>query len=199
MVERNNPLPPCSHIFAAEKSQHTYDELSAASSGSHASATSSTAPHGKPCLRTHAIIFGQVSARRVPESPPARAAGAMSTQGVDAFATRQRRWGTRAQDNSVVEWADRFALHVKPRRRDVQKKRFRKTKQQQQPRCCNARRRLNRNSSSPSRDHKVKEERRGTPADGFAARRISLEIARSALLPLVPDSRGNPKPPFLSL
>ena len=48
----------------------------------------------------------------------------MSTQGVDAFATRQRRWGTRTQDNSVVEWADRFALHVKPRRRVHRKRTF---------------------------------------------------------------------------
>ena len=38
-----------------------------------------------------------------------------------------------------------------------------------------------------SRDHKVKEERRGTPADGFAVAWISWDIARSALLPLAPD------------
>ena len=46
---------------------------------------------------------------------------------------------------------------------------------------------MRRNSGSPSRDHKAKEERRGTPAGGFAVAWTPLDIARSALLSLAPD------------
>ena len=46
---------------------------------------------------------------------------------------------------------------------------------------------------------KAKEERRGTPADGFAVAWRPLDIARSALFPLAPDrqpmSKGLHEPP----